>query len=559
MPDNQKRAFIVNVAAVALSICSTTAGPALAAKPAVGVRPAAPPSVVGRIDKVFAQWKPGRTPGCVVGVDQKGKASIIRAYGVADLEHDAPNTPATVFEAGSTSKQFTAAAVLRLAEQHKLSLTDDVRKYIPELPDYGHVVTILNLLNHTSGVRDWGELASFAGEPRGARVYSMRDVLDLAVRQKALNFTPGDEFSYTNTGYNLLAVVAERVSGKSLPEYTAAEFFTPLGMRNTRWRDNFRRGEKGRAIAYSPTETGFAQAMPFEDTYGHAGLLTTAGDMLIWNAALTDGRISAYVAGGLAEHGVLASGRRINYARGLIWADYRGHPEIAHPGATAGYTAWLGRYPKDGLSIALLCNRADADNEALAHAVADVFLSKSPATPKPKAPIQPMAGIEGVFINETTGAPVKLKLAEGALQVGGGMQLALASAARFESAGSVLSFENKDRFTLADAYGGLASFHRGGAVSPATAQSLAAYAGAYASDEAGATYLIGVKDDHLTLAIKGHPEAAFDLASSYADAFDLEGLLVRFVRGSGGKVTGLRLTGDRVRNVQFDRLAETPR
>lgn len=557
MADRQYQS-LVRIAAVGLVVCSGAVGPALAAQPAKAAqRPASSP-VTAKIDKVFAAWKPGQTPGCVVGVRQNGQAPVVRAYGMADLEHDVPNTPTTVFEAGSTSKQFTAAAVLRLAEQGKLSLTDDVRKYIPELPDYGHVITITHLLNHTSGIRDWGELASYAGEPRGSRVYTMQDVLGIAVRQKALNFVPGQEYSYTNTGFNLLTIIAERVSGKSLRDYTTAEFFAPLGMRHTTWREDFRQVVKARAIAYSPTETGFAQTMPFEDTYGHAGLLTTAGDMLIWNAALTDGRISAFVADGLAKRGVLNSGRQINYARGLIWDDYRGHPEIAHPGATAGYTAWLGRYPKDGLSIALLCNRADADNEALTHAVADIFLSKSPSLPKPKDAVRPQAGIEGLFVDEVTGVPVELKLAEGGLKVGGGQQLATVSSAQFEADGTVLRFEGTDRFTLADRYGGLASYRRGTAASP-TAKDLAGYAGAYVSDEAGVTFLIGAKGNHLTLAMKNHPEAVFEMASSYADAFDLEGLLVRFDRNAGGKVTGLRLTGERVRNVQFNRLPDPAR
>ncbi|HEU0301073.1 MAG TPA: serine hydrolase domain-containing protein [Longimicrobium sp.] len=192
---------------------------------------AAQPDPVARVDSVFAAWRAPGSPGCAVGVAENGRTVLRRAYGLAELEHQIPNTPETVFEAGSVSKQFTAAAIVLLARQGKLSLDDDVRRHIPEVPDYGTTITIRHLLNHTSGLRDWGSVQDIAGWPRGTRIHTHAHVLDIVSRQRALNFTPGAEYLYSNTGYNLLAILAERVSGTSFAELSRREIFEPLGWR----------------------------------------------------------------------------------------------------------------------------------------------------------------------------------------------------------------------------------------------------------------------------------------------------------------------------------------
>ena len=182
-----------------------------------------------------------QTPGCAVGVAEKGKPPVLRGYGSADLEHAVPVTPETIFEAGSVSKQFTAAAILLLVEDGKIALSDDIRKYLPEMPAYEKPVTVDMLLSHTSGLRDWGSVMDIAGWPRTSRVYTPVEVLQIATRQKALNYTPGEAYSYTNTGYNLAAWIVLRVSGYSLADFTKLRIFEPLGMTHTSWRDNYRR------------------------------------------------------------------------------------------------------------------------------------------------------------------------------------------------------------------------------------------------------------------------------------------------------------------------------
>ena len=201
---------------------------------------AAAPAAVPAIDEVLAEWT-SSTPGCTVGVELDGKTVLEKGFGMADLERGVPNAAQTIFEAGSVSKQFTAAAVLLLARDGKLSLDDPVRKVVPEIPDYGTPVTIRQMLTHTSGLRDWGSVAGIGGWPRTTREYTHAHVLDILSRQQSLNFQPGTRWSYSNSGYNLSAIIVSRVSGMSFAAFTRQRIFEPLGMSHTSWRDDHTR------------------------------------------------------------------------------------------------------------------------------------------------------------------------------------------------------------------------------------------------------------------------------------------------------------------------------
>jgi len=327
-----------------------------------------------QVNIVFARFT-STTPGCAVGVGLDGRPALQRAYGMADLERDVPNAAGTIFEAGSVSKQFTAAAVLLLARDGKLSLDDAVRKYIPELPDYGVPLTIRHMLTHTSGLRDWGEVAGIGGWPRGRRVHTHAHVLDIVSRQKALNFTPGTDWSYSNTGYNLAAIIVSRVSGQTFADFSRDRLFRPLGMTHTSWRDDYTRIVKGRAVAYDSTPDGYHEDMPFENVYGNGGLLTTVGDLLRWNENFVTPAVgdAAFIKEEQTP-GRFTDGRAHDYALGLYVRPWRGVPEVSHSGSTAGYRAFLARYPDQHLSVAVLCNAGDANATQYAHAVAEAYL-----------------------------------------------------------------------------------------------------------------------------------------------------------------------------------------
>lgn len=512
---------------------------------------------VARVDSVFAAWRVAGAPGCAVGVARNGQPVLRRAYGLADLEHEVPNTPETVFEAGSVSKQFTAAAVVLLARQGRLSLDDDVRRYIPEVPDYGPTITIRHLLNHTSGLRDWGSVQDIAGWPRGTRIHTHAHVLDIVSRQRALNFTPGAEYLYSNTGYNLLAILVERVSGTTFAAFSKREIFEPLGMTSTQWRDDFSRVVRGRAQAYDHRDGAYHLEMPFENVHGNGGLLTTIDDLLRWNEAVAGGALGG-ILGEMETRGLLTTGRRIEYALGLRVAPYRGVREVSHSGATAAYRAYLARYPDHGLTVALLCNVAEANPTLLAHRTAEVFLGNAVADSAMPA-VMAMAPAElerhaGVYRGRRTGEPVSLVMAEGRLMRSDGREMLpigpnafRVGAARVEmvpGAPAAMRVLPPDGDTLL--YDAVEHWQ------PTPAQ-LAAYAGRYRSDEAETTYTAVVEDGRLVL--RRRPDTRTELTPVYADGFTTpQGALVRFVRGTDGRVQAMTVSVERVRGLRFDRV-----
>ena len=379
-----------------LSIAIRTAAAVLFAAAGVYAQSAAPQDHAARVDEIFKAHARPDAPGCAVGVSRDGRTVLSKAYGMADLEHDVPNRPDTIFEAGSVSKQFTAAAVLLLAQDGKISLDDPVRKYIPELPDYGAPLTVRHMLQHTSGLRDWGEVASIAGWPRTSRVHTHAHVLDIVSRQKALNFTPGTRYSYSNTGYNLAAILVSRVSGQPFASFSEERIFRPLGMTSTSWRDDYTRIVRNRAIAYSPAGAGFRQNMPFENVHGNGGLLTTVGDLLKWNQNFVKPLVGdAAFLKIQQDPGTFADGKPQEYAMGLSIGTYKGVPEVSHSGSTAGYRAHLTRYPsQQNLSVAVLCNTSAGNATRYALAAADLFLGSAitadpapaAAAPRPRTP-----------------------------------------------------------------------------------------------------------------------------------------------------------------------------
>ena len=328
------------------------------------------------VDEVFADYtKPG-SPGCAVAVFRNGRVSYAKGYGLANIEEDVPITPRSVFDIGSTSKQFTAASILLLEKQGKLSVNDDVRKYIPELPDYGQKITLLHLLNHTSGLRDYLVLMALAGINTDS-VTTDEDALQLITRQKALNFTPGSDWLYSNTGFFLLSIIVKRVSGKTLREFAAENIFNPLGMAHSQYRDDHTALIRDRAMAYDPKEMadGYKLDVSYFEQTGDGAVHTSVEDLLKWDENFYSGQVGGQdFLAELQEPGKLSSGKVLDYAKGLFIGDYRGLHTVSHGGAWGGYRAELLRFPEQHFSVACLCNRGDANPSRRARQVADIYL-----------------------------------------------------------------------------------------------------------------------------------------------------------------------------------------
>jgi CubicO group peptidase (beta-lactamase class C family) len=523
-----------------------------------------PDDVASGLEKIFQGFNSKETPGGAVAVARNGRIILSRAYGMADLEHGIANTPKTIFEAGSVSKQFTAAAIVLLALQGKLSLDDNVRKYVPEVPDYGTPITLRHMLAHTSGLRDWGSVESIAGWPRTSRVYTHSHVLDIISRQGALNFPPGNEHSYSNSGYNLLAIIVSRVSGTSFAEFTKKYLFDPLGMSHTQWRDDYRRIVKGRAVAYAALRqgNGFEMEMPFENVHGNGGLLTTVGDLLIWTENLETGKVGGPVfLEMMHRQGVLNNGKVITYASGLYITSHRGIPEVSHTGSTAGYRAFLARYPKQHLTVALLCNFGGITPADIGHRIADLFLSPAQA-PKSKAPAVALPAAElnaraGLYRNTLTGEPLRLILVQGILRLQRGSSLRPVSNTEFRvgETDRVLSFEpapGQDRPRIHDIRSGADEqiFEPAAEFSP-NQEELAAFAGEYYSPDAETTLTAAV--DNGSLQLRRRPDIRIALTPAYQDVFESSLGLIRFIRDAGGRIIKLSVRQDRVYDLRFDR------
>ena len=242
------------------------------------------------VDRLFAEWDKPTSPGCAVGVMKDGRIIHERGYGMADLDHDVKLSPTTVFHVASMSKQFTAAAILMLAQDGKISLDDPVRKYVPELPDLGGPITLRQLLHHISGLRDQWELLTLAGWRYSLDLITDADILAVLSRQKALNFLPGSKHLYSNSGYTLLAQVVKRVSGQSFRTYTSTRLFAPLGMSQSHFRDDHAEIVKQAAYGYAPSIDGPKLSITNFDTVGATSLLTTVRDLALWDENFYTGR-----------------------------------------------------------------------------------------------------------------------------------------------------------------------------------------------------------------------------------------------------------------------------
>src|SRR5216684_3839718 len=329
------------------------------------------------VDEIFMDLTKAGSPGCALGVYRDGKMIYSKGYGLANLEENVPITPQSVFDIGSTSKQFTASSILLLEKQGKLSINDDVRKYVPELPDYGQNVTILHLLNHTSGLRDYLTLMDLAGIHIDG-VTTDEDALQIISRQKALNFAPGSDWLYSNTGFFLLSVIVKRVSGKTLREFAGENIFTPLAMTHTQFRDDHTSLIANRAMAYDAKEKapGYRLNVSYFEQTGDGAVHTSVEDLLKWDENFYSGQI-----GGkdflteVQEQGKLNGGKVLDYAKGLFIQDYRGLRTVSHGGSWGGYRAELLRFPEQHFSVACLCNRSDANPSKKAQQVGDIYLA----------------------------------------------------------------------------------------------------------------------------------------------------------------------------------------
>jgi CubicO group peptidase (beta-lactamase class C family) len=516
-----------------------------------------------RVDTIFEEFDKTTSPGCVVGVYQDDRTLYQRAYGMANLDHEVALTPESVFHVASVSKQFTAAAILLLAQDGKLSLDDDVRKYVPELPDFGHTITIRHLGHHTSGIRDQWSLLTLAGWRYSRDLITDDDVFEVLSRQKDLNFPPGERHLYSNSGYTLMAIIASRVSGKSFREFTSERIFKPLGMVNTHFRDDFSEIVKRQAYGYVRHGDTFRLSVTNFDTAGATSLLTTVGDLARWHRNFD----TPTVGGGgliaaLLERGVLSSGKPVDYAFGIAHGTYRGLATVSHGGADAGYRAAFMRFPEQRFGVATLCNMANVNPTELSYRVADVFLTdklqaakndEAKDLPEVTLTAEQLARYSGMYWNQANWIARRITLENGSLYTLAGserVRLKPVGQERFDLAAG----GGRMRVTFEQSAGkvrlraGSDVLERIEPVVPSPRE-LEEFSGVYRSDEMDAVFRITLKNGALQLErTKLRPAP---LEPVLADTFVCQPGALHILRNAAGRVTGFTLEAGRVLGVKF--------
>ena len=530
----------------------------------------------GQIDEVFAAWNNNYAPGAAVAVVKDGAIEYKKGYGLANLEYNIPIRPNSIFHIASVSKQFTAFSILLLENQGKLSLDDDIRKYIPEVPDFGKTITLRHLATHTSGLRDQWNLLAMAGW-RLDDVITKEQVLKLVSRQKDLNFPPGEEYVYCNTGFTLLAEVVARVSNMSFAEFTRKNIFRPLQMNSTLFYDDHEKIVKNRAYSYYADSTGFKKSVLSYANVGATSLFTTVEDLSLWALNFEAAKVGdSVIINKMNSPAVLNNEKTFGGALGQFVGKYKGLNEIQHGGADAGYRSYLTRFPDENFAVIVFSNSADFNPGRMAHKVVDIYLKdRFKSTPekkeeKPKAPTKKIVvpiDILKSYVGEfelQPGFTITISESEGELsaQATGQPVLALVpeSTTEFNVSGAPAKIEfipnGGERIKLI-------KLHQGGQIREAprmkafdkAAVVLSDFEGSFYSDELSTTYNFKVVDGKL---IAQHSRLSdFELRPVKEDTFRGDAWFFRqitFVRDESNKIVGCKVSSGRVRDLKFEKL-----
>lgn len=526
-----------------------------------------------RVDAVFARFQGPESPGCALAVMRDGRIVYSRGYGMADLQHQIPITPSSIFHVASVSKQFTTMSIALLAQQGVLSLDDDIRKYVPEVPDFGETITIRHLIHHTSGLRDqWSLLAMAGWRPDDPKTEA--DILDLVSRQRELNFRPGDQHVYNNTGYTLMAVIVKRVSGKSLREFAEERIFRPLGMTSTHFHDDHTMIVRGRTSAYEPREGGGLRiSIPVFDNVGATSLFTTVEDLAKWDRNFVDARVGGpELLDRMHTRGRLNDGEEVPYAFALMHGEHQGLKTVGHSGADAGYRADFLRFPDQRLSVTALCNVSDANPGSLTRQVATLYLADEIRTAQRSEASSPpayaasgaepdLARYEGSYWDERTETLGRVVMRNGKLTVVAGRPTELVPLGN----GRFVAQEDESArfaFRRLPGEGDMEMEYQIGGARPnhfrrmpppeGVGERLARYAGTFHSPELGVDWTVAAVEGKLLLRRRKFEDQV--LEPVFADAFVApNGTILRFAPDDNGGIGGFAVSAGRVRHLRFER------
>lgn len=523
------------------------------------------------IDKIFSSFDAIDRPGAAVSVMQNGAVVFKKGYGSANLEYDIPVTSETIFHVASVSKQFTVFAILLLEEEGKLSLDDPIQKYISEVPDFGKKITLRHLATHTSGMRDQWDLLTLAGW-RWDDVITKEHILKIVSKQKELNFTPGEQYMYCNTGFTLLAEVVARISGKSFAEFTQERMFEPLQMTHSQFYDDHQKIVKNRAYSYYPSNNGgYVKSVLNFANVGATSLFTTAADLSFWAMNFKDIKVgSADIVKQMNTLAVLNNGETFGGAYGQFVGPYKGLQQIQHSGGDAGYRAHLVRFPEQDFAVSVVSNLGISNPPALALQVADLYL-KDEFKEEEAAPTETkmtidlsekvLKAFEGYYWDAKDLYSRRIHLREGKLQYDRGnnyvTELGPLDSNTFKmlnvSTEVIVDFvlkNGKKRMIVSEGETVLGTLDEYTAVDP-TSVDIKQYLGDYTSEELSTTYTMIEREGKL---IATHPRISdIPLTFVKTDVFSAGRNTIEFTRDTTNTIQGLKSSGGRVKNLKFSK------
>lgn len=521
------------------------------------------PSLTEQVDALFVDWDSTDSPGCVLAIIKDNEFVYKRGYGMADLERDVPITPKSVFDIGSTGKRFTATVIAILANQGLLKLHDPIHKYLPEMPSYADGISIQHLIHHTSGLRDYLTIMGVLGMP-DENIYTEDFVFNLIVRQRGLNFKPGKEFLYSNTGYFLLGIIAEHVTGKHITELITEHILEPLGMKYTTFNKDYRPIVKNRAMSYDAGEKEgtFTNAIALSGGFGDGAMITNVNDLLLWDRNFYKNKLNNSqpdLIEQLHETGILNNGKPITYAFGLLVDIHKGQKVVSHGGSWAGYRTEMVRFPDHRFTVICISNLGSIEPTALCQRVTDIYLennTKSRPVQKPKLAADELNSFIGIYQGKYSTIEIYIK--ENMLCFSYGswkFELSHIGKKKFELTGTLdtISFSGANNEQLSyNEYGSQSVKLKRVQTKRFSPPSISIYAGEYLNSELAVRYKFIIQNNELQLmrAPDEKPNPAYFLTE---DTLACDFGEIRF-NIKTGVVKGFALNVDRVIDLKFRKI-----
>lgn len=519
-----------------------------------------------RVDSIFKTYTQTGSPGVAVLIVKDGNVIFKNGYGLANLEHDIPISPATVFDIASVSKQFTGFAISTLIQQGKLSPDDDIHKYLPDVPQFAQPLTVGNLIHHTSGLRDWPEALHAAGW-RWDESFAWEDIMRMVKKQHDLDFVPGSQYQYSNTGYNLLAAIIDKITGKSLAEWLGENLFKPLNMSSTQVLTDYSKVVKNLAGSYYGGGNEYHKSNDALTAFGSSSIFTTVEDLGKWVIRFQKGlddKDPVFMR--MIETGKLNDGKNNNYAYGLVVANNGGVRNISHDGGWASFATIISNYPDEKLSIILLNNGGGFDPYGNANAVARLFIKTTIKTAEKR---EDLSGLPTVTVDTTT-----LKKYTGTYQLGSNWYVNLT----LENGKLMTQANNEDKFPTemkSDTVLWVPAYHSSitflqisdlanairyhGKTSPRAnpvkidVSKFGQYTGTYYSKELETTYRVTFENGKLMAHHMRLGDFNLDPDMTTVDSFNSNSGALKFFKDKKNGIAGFKLSGGRIRNIVFDK------